>query len=255
MAADPALQASHSSEQAGNPDTLLPDPAAAARYQASSKRTTTDSVLDRMLNDISTAGLSRQPSAAARQARAPPGSNTAHDLHDAAHHTDAVQQPSTSKPLQSSTSSSRRNSFSNADSAAAAFIRPADAAHPQTGLRVTADSALDGVLRQVEDDADQASVDSLLDGVLEQVAGAVTRQRTTADSVLDAMLDDLAGSQADALADASCKSKDDAQEDHMLQPHIQAVSSHLADFCRPGSTTSTMQTAIYYIDPVTVLDF
>ena len=60
--------------------------------------------------------------------------------------------------------------------------------------RPTADSVLSDILDDVEE-AEQASVDTLLDGVLNEVAGAASRQRTTADSVLDAMLNDLAISQ------------------------------------------------------------
>lgn len=216
-------------------------PAAAAAYdQPSSKRITTDSVLDSVLSQVSTTALSRQHSAAGYEARTPHGSNIADDMHDARLGSDVVQQPSTSRPLQSSTNTSRRNSFIKADSAAAAVTEPADEAQPRNDLRATADSVLEGVLRQVEDDADRASVDSLLDGVVEQVAGAASQQRTTADSVLDAMLDDVASSQTDADAHASRLSRSDPQEDHMLQPNTQAVSHLLTECCSHGSSCTPL---------------
>lgn len=212
---------------------------ASTQQHASSRRTTTDIVLDRLLHEVDEPSVSRRRTA--EQATAQPsdtGSRSAADTTQPAVLTwgnSAGPQPAASNPIQSS--NSRRSSVSGAAAASAnPLLSHADDFQAPAGHRSTVDSVLASVLNEVEheveDEADQASVDSLLDGVLAEVAGAASRQRTTADSVLDAMLDDMANSSVDGqgVMRRQFSGMYSAQASHSQQQQLQGVRHLLCSF-------------------------
>ena len=209
-------------------------PSVPAQCQTSSKRTTTDSVLDRLLHEVDAAALFREPTAA-QATSIPPSDAGRRNTADTVLHTVPSQgnnttgpQLTASNPMQSS--NSRRSSASGAAGGVQPLLSRLDPVKAQSGRRSTTDSVLASVLdeveHEVEDDAAQASIDSLLDGVLTEVAGAASRQRTTADSVLDAMLDDISSSQMDVQSNMERQSSSEhsAQADRLQQQQLQAVS-------------------------------
>ena len=207
---------------------------ASIQQHSSSRRTTTDSVLDRLLREVDEPSLSRRHTAEQATAqlsdagRRSTADTTQRAVPNSGNGTGP--QPAASSPIHS-----RRSSASGAGAASgAASVNPllthADQTQAPVGHRTTTDSILASVLDQVEhevneDDADRASVDSLLDGVLAEVAGAASRQRTTADSVLDAMLDDMADGSMDGQSAMRRQSSGlcDAQAGHSQQPQLQGV--------------------------------
>ena len=238
-ASEIARQAEHalhrpSSTEDRDPTTSAP---ASEPRQTSSRRTTTDSLLDRLLHEVDAATLARQRSAAPITT-AQPCDATRRDKADAVH---AVpNQGMTGPRLAASNSmqstSSNSNTRRNSASGAAANVQPSlshdDQTQAPSGYRSTADSVLASVLHEVEHEvegeADQASIDSLLDGVLAEVAGTASQQRTTADSVLDAMLDDISSSQMEVQSDRrQLSSQHSFQGDHLQQQQLQAVSRYL----------------------------
>lgn len=242
--------------------------ASAALYtQASSRRRTTDSLLDIQLPQSAHQSSGQAVSQAGTQ---PSSSGAAVDnvvdmpLHEAAAKAPALSRRSSAvaDTLAVPSGSSRRDTADSVleavlrevalPSAAAAQLSarvaghsgPTGAPHAPAGLvthdpecsdsaragpRSTADSVLDYVLDDIEE-ADQASVDSLLDGVLNEVAGAASRQRTTADSVLDAMLDDMSSSRGPAQEGMPSRSAEQrtGHMAHLHQDQAQAVSISLS---------------------------
>ena len=221
-----APQAEHTSRWQSSAADTDPVPATTEQHQqqSSSKRTTADSVLECMLQDVSSSAMPRPHSGAAAEAGPSDVSNTDSSvlnawLHDSSHANVAAEQPSTSKPVHDCTS--RRSSASEAAAEQASESSHAD--QTLIGHRSTADSVLESMLIAVEDEAAQAIGDSLLDTVLAEVAGAASRQRTTADSILDTMVDDLASSKADADVGPDSLLSARHQDGHM-QRQLQAVS-------------------------------
>lgn len=211
---------------------------ASTQQHSSSRRTTADSILDRLLREIDEPSVARRT---AEQATAQPsvdGSCSTADTTLPAVPTlgsDTGPQPAASNPKQSS--NSRRTSASGAAANVNPLLSHANYSQDPAGHRSTVDSVLASVLDQVEhevneDEADQASVDSLLDGVLAEVAGAASRQRTTADSVLDAMLDDMANSGMDgqAVMRRQVSGMYSAQASHLQQQQLQGVRHLLCSF-------------------------
>ena len=231
-----AQQAKHALHRPGSTVESVPSAPASEQRQTSSRRTTADSVLDRLVHEDDAAALSRQhtatqatfvqPSDAGRRRTAEP---VLHAVPKPGNNTTGPQLAA-SNPMQSrsSNSNSRRSSASGAAASVQPLLRLADPTDAPSGCLSTTDlaSVLDEVEREVEVEADQASVDSLLDGVLAEVAGAASRQRTTADSVLDAMLDDISSSQMEVHSNIGGQSnrEHNVQADDLQQQQLQAVS-------------------------------
>ena len=214
------------------PATSVP---ASEQRHSSSRRTTTDSVLDRLLHEVDAATLSRQHSAAqAITAQSSDAGSPAVDSMQHAVPTQGITGPqlaaSSSMQSRSSTSNSRRNSASGAAVHVQPLLSHAVETQAPSAYRSTVDSVLASVLdeveHEVEGEADQASIDSLLNDVLAEVAGAASQQRTTADSVLDAMLDDISSSHLRVQSDTrrQSSSQHSIQADHLQQQQLQAVS-------------------------------
>ena len=222
-----AQQAEHALHRPGS--TVKPDlDTSAPASQKSSRRTTTDGVLDRLLHEVDAAMLPRQHSAVEATSAQPSVTgrrSTADTMLQPNQNNDSTgPQLAASNPMQSSSSSnSRRTSASG--TAADVLPLPSRVEHTQdaSGYRSTADSVLASVLDEVEHEvkgtADQ-SVDKLLDDVLVGVAGAASQQRTTADSVLDAMLDDMSSGQLEGLSDM----RRQPSGQYSVQAGLQAVS-------------------------------
>lgn len=221
-----AQQAEHALHCPGS--TVRPDPVTSApASQKSSRRTTTDGVLDRLLHEVDASMLPRQDSAAQATNAQPSVTgrrSTADTMLPANQNNDTTgPQLAASNPMQSSSSNSRRSSASG--TAAGVLPLHSHVDHPQaaSGYRSTADSVLASVLDEVEHEVEgkaNHSVDKLLDDVLVEVAGAASRQRTTADSVLDAMLDDMSSSQLEVISDI----RRQPSGQYSVQAGLQAVS-------------------------------
>lgn len=234
---DPAFEVADASQTAQQAAHALHAPVdrdsvpASTQHLSGSRRTTTDSVLDRVLHEVEGSSLPRQHSAAQVLAH-PCGAGrryTADTTLPATPNPGSSSGPqlAASNPMQSG--SSRRSSASEGTASVNPLLSHADPIQATAGHRSTADSVLASVLdeveAEVEDEADQASVDSLLDGVLAEVAGAACRQRTTADSVLDAMLDNMASDSADGQGDMGRQSSGvySAPPGHLPQQQLQGV--------------------------------
>lgn len=211
-------------------DRATAAPASEQRH-TSSRRTTTDSVLDRLLHEVDAATLSRQHSAS-QATTAQPSNAGRHDvaatIHAVPNQGITGPQLAASNSMQSKSSNSRRNSAFGAAANVQPLLSHVGQTQAPSGYRSTSDSVLASVLdeveHEVEGEADQASIDSLLDGVLADVAGAASQQRTTADSVLDAMLDDISSSQMGVQSDRrQSRSQHSVQGDHLHQQQLQAV--------------------------------
>lgn len=221
-----AQQAEHAMHRPGS--TVKPDlDASAPASQESSRRTTTDSVLDRLLHEVDAGMLPRQHSSAQATSAQPSvtGRRSTADTNQS--NNTSGPQLAASNRMQSSNSNSRRTSASGTVAPAAEVLpvlSRVDHTQAASGYRSTADcvlaSVLDEVEHEVEGTADQ-SVDKLLDDVLVEVAGAASRQRTTADSVLDAMLDDMSSSQLEVVSDM----RRQPSGQYSIQAGLQAVSS------------------------------
>ena len=212
-----------------DPATSMP---ALEQRQTSSRRTTTDSVLDRVLHEVDAATLSRQHSAA-QAAIAQPSAAGRSNVADAVLYAVPNQgipgpQLAASNSMQSS--NSRRNSASEAAANVQHSRSQVDETQAPSGYRSTTDSVLASVLdeveHEVEGEADQACIDSLMSGVLAEVAGAASQKMTTADSVLDAMLNDVSSSQVGVQSDVrrQSSSQHSIQADHLQHQQLQAVS-------------------------------
>ncbi|DBB03911.1 TPA: hypothetical protein ACH3X1_012996 [Trebouxia sp. C0004] len=224
---------------------LLHHPAGA---QPSSTRSTTDSVLDKTLLEVESRSctVSRQPSGVADTPAAPCDSrrHTADSVLDAVLR--EVTQPDAAAP-QPSTSSVTQNGYTRGMQSSA---HPTAAGHmqdvlDQPGHRPTVDSVLDDVLADFEE-AEQESVDSLLDEVLDEVAGAASRQRTTADSMLDAMLDDVSTSRLPSQESMPRHSHGHrvAETPHLQQGQAQPVSLQDEQGAEGGSIYSSSPPAM-----------